>query len=393
MINPLPAVLIGGPPHAGKSVLFYGLTQALRARGIRHHAIRACPDGEGNWFQEGDPETVSRIRMPIRGEWPQAFVNRMCLDLEHRCLPFLVDMGGHPRESQACLLQQCTDSILLLRADREEYTRLWEHVVAEYHLSPLARVYSQQEGASIITAQSPFIEGTISGLERYNPSSAQGPLFEMLVDSVATLFQSHSGDREKIILEQAPTETVLNLYTSLRTFTSTSTSWRFEMLNPLLERLPSNTPLSVYGAGPNWLYAALAAHTDPQPFYQCDPRFSFGWTQPIALRISSEQFAEAAVETREYQDVTVLSVQFPYRHLEYFQPDPLPFPSVRPDAGLILNGPLPFWLVTALVRLYKEAGVAWIAPYYVPANKAVVAYSRVMGYVLGDTIPLPFSTP
>ncbi len=72
MRNLLPAVLIGGPPHAGKSVLFYGLTQALRERGIRHHAIRACPDGEGNWFQEGDPDTVSRIRMPIRGEWPES---------------------------------------------------------------------------------------------------------------------------------------------------------------------------------------------------------------------------------------------------------------------------------------------------------------------------------
>ncbi len=314
----------------------------------------------------------------------------MCLDLEHRCLPFLVDMGGHPRESQACLLRQCTNSILLLRADKEEYTHLWEHMVAEYGLSPLARIYSQQEGISVITAQSPFIEGTISGLERYNPFSAQGQLFEKLVERIAALFKSHSQDREKIILEQAPTKTVLNLYTSLQSFTSTSTSWRFEMLKPLLESLSSNTPLSVYGAGPNWLYAALAAHTDSQPFYQCDPRFSFGWTQPIALRISTHQFAEATVESREYQGMTVLSVQFPYRHLEYFQPDPLPFPPVRTDAGLILNGPLPFWLVTALVRLYKEAGVAWIAPYYVPANKAVVAYSRVMDYVPGDLISLLF---
>src|SRR5436305_1318113 len=48
MVNLLPAILVGGPPHAGKSVLFYRLTQALRARGLDHHAIRACPDGEGN---------------------------------------------------------------------------------------------------------------------------------------------------------------------------------------------------------------------------------------------------------------------------------------------------------------------------------------------------------
>lgn len=129
MVNPLPAILIGGPPHAGKSVLFYSITHALRERGIRHHAMRACPDGEGNWSQESDAQTVSQIRIPIRGEWPESFVKRICLDLEHRCLPFLVDMGGRPKASQACILRQCTHSVLLLRADREDDTRLWLRLV------------------------------------------------------------------------------------------------------------------------------------------------------------------------------------------------------------------------------------------------------------------------
>ncbi len=43
MINLLPAVLIGGPSHAGKSVLFYNLTRALRKRQIPHHALRVYP--------------------------------------------------------------------------------------------------------------------------------------------------------------------------------------------------------------------------------------------------------------------------------------------------------------------------------------------------------------
>src|SRR5438094_269249 len=112
MVNTLPAVLIGGPPHAGKSVLFYSLTHALRQRGIRHHAIRACPDGEGNWTQESDAETVSQIRIKIEGDWPDDYVKRICLDLEHRCLPLLVDVGGKPKESQMCILRQCTHSLL-----------------------------------------------------------------------------------------------------------------------------------------------------------------------------------------------------------------------------------------------------------------------------------------
>ena len=56
--NRLPAVLVGGPPHSGKSVLIYSLSQALRARGIDHYALRACPDGEGDWSNEALPQLV-----------------------------------------------------------------------------------------------------------------------------------------------------------------------------------------------------------------------------------------------------------------------------------------------------------------------------------------------
>ena len=241
-------------------------------------------------------------------------------------------------ETQACMLRQCTHSVLLLRADKEEAIQLWSRMVAGYALEPFARIYSLQEGISTITTQTPLLEGTITGLERYNPMSAQGPLFNALVEGIATLFSSYSQNLEKVIFEQTPTERMLDLYTSLQAFTQTSTRWEPEMLKPLLESLPLNSPLSVYGAGPNWLYGALSAHTDPTPFYQCDPRFSFGWTQPVAVSISTEHSAEITVDSHLYADRSVLSIQFPYKHLEYFQPEPLPFPPMRPDIGLIING-------------------------------------------------------
>lgn len=58
--NPQPAVLVGGPPHAGKSVLTYSLTRALRQYGIAHYVMCAAPDGEGHWSQE-TPEQVREI--------------------------------------------------------------------------------------------------------------------------------------------------------------------------------------------------------------------------------------------------------------------------------------------------------------------------------------------
>ena len=58
-----PAVMIGGPPHSGKSVLAYSLSQALRARQVAHYVLRAFPDGEGDWANEADQAMV-RFRPP-----------------------------------------------------------------------------------------------------------------------------------------------------------------------------------------------------------------------------------------------------------------------------------------------------------------------------------------
>ena len=95
MVNLLPAIIIGGPPHAGKSVLFRASPE-FNEQGVAHHAIRACPDGEGNWSQETDQEMVRLIR--IKGHWTDEFLEGICRDLERRHLPLLVDMGGRPMD-------------------------------------------------------------------------------------------------------------------------------------------------------------------------------------------------------------------------------------------------------------------------------------------------------
>jgi len=387
MVNLFPAVLIGGPPYAGKSVLFYQITQALRERGVPHHAIRACPDGEGNWYHEGSPDTVSTIRVKLTTPWPPEFVQRICEDLQHRCLPFLVDVGGRPQPSDINLFRLCTRSILLLRADQPDSAQLWQQMVEESNLLPLARLSSQQTGDSAITALSPVLEGIITGLERHVAKAGHGPLFDELVERIVALFNSDGPhDQKKAHLKQAPTELVLDLEDALRTFTTSSTHWEPEMLQPFLASLPAQTPLSVYGVGPIWLYAALAAYEDPQPFYLFDPKI--GWIQPARVYLGTEQSTEICIkpETRSDQDFTVLKITFPRDRIDYFQPDPLAFPPISPEQGLVIDGRVPNWLLTALVRLYKEAGVPWIAPFYVPLNKAVVAYSCVERYQPGNLI-------
>jgi CRISPR-associated protein Csx3 len=393
-MNFLPAILIGGPPHAGKSVFFYRITQLLRERGIDHYALRACPDGEGNWFHEGRSDLMSTLRIKLSGEWPVDFIQSISQALEYRSLPFLVDMGGSLRPSQECLLQRCTDAILLLREDLPDETSHWQSLIEKYNLLALAHVFSRPTGESFITAESPVLEGVITGLDRSAASAGAGagPLFDALFDLIVERLTAYNAqERRGLYLQRAPTELTLDIQQELRVFTTTSTTWQPEMLRPLLDRLPADVPFSIYGIGPGWLYAALAAYGDPLPFFLFDPRLPFGWIPPARIVLSTDHVSpdDIHVETIVTQEAHILQIQFPHDRLEYFRPDPLPFPPLPTEAGLIIDGRVPNWLLTSLVRAYKTAGVAWIATFYPQLEKAVVVYSRVTSLQPGDLVTRP----
>jgi CRISPR-associated protein Csx3 len=235
----------------------------------------------------------------------------------------------------------------------------------------------------MITVQSPCIEGIITNLIRGKDVRAKGPVFDALVESIATLFNLSSPHQlEQVIFEKAPSE-LLNLYEIV----PANERWKPEMLPSFLTGLPMDMPFSVYGVAPNWVYAALAVHIGSAPMHQCDPRL--GWTQPLRLSLSVEQHPEVFAREHICQDTTVLSINIPSKHLAYFQPNPLPFPPVHADLGLIVDGIVPYWLLTALVRLYKNAGIAWIATYYPQLEKAVVIYSRIAAHTPGDLVSMP----
>lgn len=384
MFHSLPAILIGGPPHTGKSVLTYSLTQSLRKRYIDHYVIRACPDGEGDWSQESDRDAVRLIR--IKGQWQPEFVRSVCYALEHRHFPVLVDVGGQPTEWQMSIMRHCTHSLLLLRPEDETSTRFWLQLVKDNSLLPLARLYSVLDGTSTIVAQFPVIEGTLSGLIRH--TLAHGPLFDMLVERIHTLFTSYSsGELRQHYFNRAPAE-VINLDLFLQTLAPYSERWEPLMLQGLLSKLPRHTPLAIYGRGTNWLYGALVDYSFPQPFYQFDPRL--GWVAPPQLTLSAATTRSVEIDIWECITATVLSVRLLYDYLDYAEAHHLTFPSLSTQKGVILNGKLPLWLVTALVHLYNTVvGVPWVACYSPQLESAVVVASRVTTHLPGDLVRLP----
>ncbi|MEZ4726049.1 MAG: hypothetical protein R3E79_02820 [Caldilineaceae bacterium] len=295
MMQRLPAIVIGGPPHSGKSVLTYALTQALRAAGVDHYVLRACPDGEGDWSNETPPDTVRLLRN--KGQFTESFVANVCNALQGRHLPLLVDVGGRPTQEQEIIFDFCTHAILLSRD--ETAMEQWRALVTRHQLSIIAELQSSLTAAEAVFEEYPILCGRIQGLERHQP--VQSPLLERLAWNVKTLFELATVDLPALHLALAPTELAVDLERMRKAVQATPTArWQPSDLPAALAYLPRATPLALYGRGPNWLYAALAALAWPAACYQFDPRL--GWVQPPPLQPTAQPPAQPLAFTHLRQN-------------------------------------------------------------------------------------------
>ncbi len=373
-----PAVMIGGPPHSGKSVLAYSLTQALRARNVAHYVLRAYPDGEGDWANEADQALVRRIR--VKGAGTPEWIARMCRDIANRHLPLIVDVGGCPTAWQEAVFDQCTHAILLTPdADNRS---CWRERAARHGLPLLADLHSALAGDDLVQETGPILRGQITGLERGR--AAQGPVFEALATLLASLFAYDDAELRAAHLALSPAELVieLNRVGQALDLGSEWRRWSPGQLPVLLDYLPAQTPLAVYDRGPNWLYAALALHAYPAQLYQFDVRL--GWVAPPALIVDATPPSPLlSARSLDRPTHTRLELALPESYLDYGEAEGLALPPRPPGKGVVLSGKLPLWLWTALVRAYRDA--PWIAIFQPQLeDKAVVIASQDLNVSVGS---------
>ena len=189
--SPFPAVLVGGPPHSGKSVLTYSLTQMLRKDRIDHYVLRACPDGEGDFSNEAHPETIKLIRQ--KGQFSPLYVERVCAGLQKRHLPLLVDVGGKPTSEQEVIFTHCTHAILIA-ADAEKLA-VWRQMIERINATTgcaieiIAELQSQLDQPDQLGSTDELFGAIIGGLTSY-PITALGALFVGVLESFASFFAS-----------------------------------------------------------------------------------------------------------------------------------------------------------------------------------------------------------
>jgi CRISPR-associated protein Csx3 len=389
MIRLLPAVLIGGPAHPQKTMLFSGLTRALRERHILHHAVRVCSASEELWFPTDTLASVRRLAICDTHE--NELIEAFSQELSRRLLPVLIDVTIDHQHLQACILRHCTHLTFLPHEHDQVSQDFWSQLGERYGLLPLLDTYPSFESAlsasKTYKTQSTFLNPEQSSAEHH-------PLFDCLAERVIDLFSAYS-EKElmEIYVRQSPTSLVLHIPSLLQTLTPTAESWEPEMLPAVLAYIPAQTPLSVYGQGPQWLYAALAAYADRADFYQFDTCLlpgdvSSGWVASPPLLLSTTTRLEVHVVYTDEGIYGQLAINIQEMSLDHLQVSSLPFPPVPPYSGLILVGSTPTWMLTALVRLYARAGVPWIACRQAQHCRDVVVFSRTTRHFVGENISI-----
>lgn len=377
-VQPFPAIAIGGPPHSGKSVLTYHLTQSLREQQAAHYVLRACPDGEGDWSNEAPPETVRLLRN--KGQFSDSFITNVCRALQARHLPLLVDVGGRPTPEQEVIFEHCTHAILL--APDEAGLGAWRKLAQRHNLPVIAELQSTRTEDDAVYTQYPILQGRIANLERQHVLKSS--IVDLLAWNIHTLFtQSHTSVHTQH-LSIAPVEITVELTRMARALGIVQDgSWQPSDLVAVLDYLPSRESLAIYGRGPNWLYATLAGHAHPAPFHQFDARL--GWVTPLPMRITTDvQHSPLDVQLMEQSDYHLLQVQIRDTYLDYSEAKGMPTPPIPPDQGVVIHGRLPHWLVTGYVTVYHH--VPWLAIYQPQLEAAVIVTSQVAHRPVGSLV-------
>lgn len=168
--SPCPAILIGGPPDSGKSVLSNALRQSLLQQQPDRQVYlqQANWDGGGNWQHEAANRDLVNylIREHERRvhEHPQAtellpayfqYHAGGTANLRELVDLVLVDVGGKIQPEKQPLLEQCTHYIIISRSP--DLVQPW-HDFCSPTLKPIAVIHSVQEHRMEVLQTEPFLE-------------------------------------------------------------------------------------------------------------------------------------------------------------------------------------------------------------------------------------------
>jgi CRISPR-associated protein Csx3 len=379
MATRYPAIFIGGPPNSGKSWLTYQLHIALKRRGVAHYVLRAHPDGEGHWRYEAPRPVADELRRRATQGWTPAFAERISRDGANRHLPLLVDAGGKVSDEIRRVVSASTGAILIA-ADPAALAS-WRALISAQALPLIADLQSVLEGPQRVDEHAATLRGVVSGLGPDRDPA--GACFDALVARLdhlcrfdaATLARLHQA---MIEIETIDIEAPIG---PLPGHHLPDAAWQPAELPALLAQIAPCEALAIYGAGPPWLYAALAARCAPAPVWVFN--IARGWVAPPPLTPAvTADPARLTWELLRRPGYLHLRLAIPNAYLDYELAAGTPIPIVEPGSGVVIDGRLPQWLFAALARAYLAC--AWVGVYEPRKHGAVIVWSNHTDVAVGS---------
>ena len=380
----LPAILMAGSPHSGKSVMAHLLSQGLRERGRPHFVLRADPAGEGDWFYTGETGQVQAIRIGHKRGYTAEFVREMCAAITARKVPLIVDAGGNPTgEEQYALLASCTDYILLYQSDADR--AVWRERLGKMNLRPLAELRTVEEGTQVVTSSGPVIEGLIDGLQREKEKRRTGLAFAAVLEAVQRRLDIPADELTQAHLHAAPYTAIVNEDELATQLNVKRTGGRLEWVGADLAHLPAALPqgeaLSIYGRGPVWLAAALACQRNHAALFD----LIFGWAKLDQTQPRVDGDGQSTLWPHPC-GAQILQISLPIS--AFLRPQTALYPDLRLASGLILSGKLPRWYFASLARFYARR-CAWVAVYVPALKRSIVVTSQTADQPVGSEVMDP----
>ncbi len=179
-------IAILGPPNSGKSVFVHSMLNSLRnyKNGSlidNFYIIRACPDGEGNWFNEIESNIgkIFRIKKSFDDEFAITISEHINNTKESKSI-IIVDCGGKIDKKNQIILNSCSDCIII-SSNKEEIPE-WIGAAKSSELNILSIIHSTLEEKSEIIPNKNVLEIVLGKLERSNQNSVQIP--EKLIERI-----------------------------------------------------------------------------------------------------------------------------------------------------------------------------------------------------------------
>jgi CRISPR-associated protein Csx3 len=310
---------------------------------------------------------VAALRFP--GDWTPEAAARIGHAIARRHLPLLLDAGGASPEIER-IAAHCTHALLL--ADGRASLATWRAAIARNGQPLLAEIQLSRDGAQRIDDAGSPLRGTIGDPAHHDDT--EGPCYSALIERLARLCAYNPDELYRAHLAMTEIDLVIHIERAIHPLPAHGAApWRPDELPVLLDSLPAGEPLAIYGCGPAWLYAALAAFAGPAGCAVFDARA--GWVDlPHVALTPDAQGGPLRIAARTAGDAQWLRVTLPGGYLDERDVAGLAAPAPPSGSGVVLDGSLPPWLWAALARAYAPA--AWVACLDPRLQRSVVVCSR-----------------